>query len=127
MSWHATRKSPTGFLFLKYEDLLANPEQELARIANALHADGVPGKVARAVELSSAARMRSLEEKHSSEWRLTRATRQDIAFVRQAKSGGWRSELSTPLVRTIEQAWGATMKNLGYELLMDGNRDLGKS
>jgi hypothetical protein len=71
--------------------------------------------------------MRNLEEKHSSEWRLTRGTRQDIAFVRQAKSGGWRSELSAPLVRTIEQAWGATMKNLGYELLGDGNGDLGKS
>jgi hypothetical protein len=31
------------------------------------------------------------------------------------------------LVRTIEQAWGATMKNLGYELLVDGDGDLGKS
>ncbi|OLE14173.1 MAG: hypothetical protein AUG89_03140 [Acidobacteria bacterium 13_1_20CM_4_56_7] len=106
---------------------MANPEQELARIAGVLHADGVPGQVARAVELSSAARMRNLEEKHSSEWRLTRGTRQDIAFVRQAKSGGWRSELSAPLVRTIEQAWGATMKNLGYELLVDEMAISGKA
>jgi len=127
LSWHATRKSHAESLFLRYEDLLANPEQELARIACVLHADGVPGQVARAVELSSAARMRNLEEKHSSEWRLTRGTRQDIAFVRQAKSGGWRSELSAPLVRTIEQAWGATMKNLGYELLVDEMAISGKA
>jgi hypothetical protein len=31
------------------------------------------------------------------------------------------------LVNTIEQAWGATMKNLGYDLLVDGGRELVKS
>lgn len=126
LSWHATRNSRAGFLFLRYEDLLAHTEQELSRIAYALQTRDVSEKVARAVELSSAARMRNSEEKHSLDWRLTRGTRQDVAFVRQAKSGGWRSELSSPLVSTIERAWGATMKNLGYDLLMDGSRDLGK-
>ncbi|HXJ89403.1 MAG TPA: sulfotransferase domain-containing protein [Candidatus Binatia bacterium] len=127
LSWHATRKSHTGFLFLRYEDLLAHPEQELAAIANTLHAGVVSERVARAVELSSAARMRNLEEKHSSEWRLTRGTRQDVAFVRRAKSGAWQSELSPALVSTIERAWGTTMKNLGYDLLVDGDRELVKS
>ncbi|MGB0010786.1 MAG: hypothetical protein WBQ03_04220, partial [Candidatus Sulfotelmatobacter sp.] len=49
----------------------------------------------------------------------TKDTRQDIAFVREAKSGGWRNKLSPGAVRTIEQAWGTTMKELGYDLGMD--------
>jgi hypothetical protein len=115
LSWKATRKNKPGSLFLKYEDLLANPEKELTAIASALEIEAVSAKVALAVELSSAGRMQNLEKKHASEWKLTKSTRQDIPFVRQAKSGGWRSELSANSVRAIEQAWGTTMKELGYD------------
>lgn len=36
----------------------------------------------------------------------------DIPFVREARSGAWRDSLSTIAARTIEQAWGQTMKEL---------------
>jgi hypothetical protein len=36
--------------------------------------------------------------------------------VRAAKSGNWQNALSETSVRKIEQAWGATMQKLGYEL-----------
>jgi len=123
LSWHATRKNSSGVLFLKYEDVLADPLQGLAKIASTLQAETTPQMLARAVELSSATQMRGLEKKHSAEWKLTKDTREDIAFVREAKSGGWRTKLSTIAVRTIEQAWGATMKELGYDLVTDADVD----
>jgi hypothetical protein len=123
LSWHATRKDTRGFLFLRYEDLLADTARELTKIASALQLDPAREKLERVVELSSAAHMRNLEKKHSAEWKLTKNTRQDIPFIREANSGGWRNKLPAIAVRTIEQAWGSTMKELGYDLVMDADAD----
>jgi hypothetical protein len=60
--------------------------------------------------------MRSLEEKQSKEWGVTKESRQDIRFVRDAKVGGWQQKLSETSIAAIEEAWGATMEELGYEL-----------
>ena len=60
--------------------------------------------------------MRSLEQKQWKQWGTTKNTRQDIPFVREAKSGTWRGKLSAESVSKIEAAWGATMQELGYEL-----------
>jgi hypothetical protein len=43
--------------------------------------------------------------------------RQDIPFIRAAKSGGWQSALPPQVVAQIETAWGDTMERLGYELV----------
>ena len=32
-------------------------------------------------------------------------------------------KLSPRAIKTIEQAWGTTMKELGYDLVMDANAD----
>jgi hypothetical protein len=72
--------------------------------------------IEQAVSLSSAGKMRSLEQKQSKQWGVTKNSRQDIPFVRDAKSGGWRKKLSENSVAMIEQAWGTTIKRLGYQL-----------
>jgi len=118
-SWRATRQGKTGFLWIKYEEMLAQPEVELARIASGLGINATPEDVARAVQMSSAGRMQNLEKQQSADWKLTSTTRQDIPFVREAKAGGWKNKLSATAVRTIEQAWGRTMKELGYELVTE--------
>ena len=43
-------------------------------------------------------------------------TRQDKPFVRSAKAGGWKDELSEASIAEIESAWGGLMRELGYEL-----------
>jgi hypothetical protein len=43
--------------------------------------------------------------------------------VRAAKSDNWQSALSETSVHKIEQAWGATMQTLGYELTTSPKRD----
>jgi len=72
--------------------------------------------VARAVELSSAAQMRRLEDQQAQSWKLTKESRQDKPFVRAARSGTWRSELPSRSVQQIESEWGDLMRSLGYEL-----------
>jgi hypothetical protein len=125
LSWMRLRQGKPGFEFVRYEDLLANPEKELSRLAAAVGIEPTPERIARAVHLSSVSRMQSLEIKQSKDWVATKGTRQDIPFVREAKAGGWRGKLSTEAVAAIENAWGATMREFGYELVAD--RELAKS
>ncbi len=116
-SWLATRQGTDSFLLLRYEDMLEHTASELAKVASLLGIERSPGQIARAVELSSADRMRDLEKKQAGVWVNTKKTRKDIPFVRAAGSGGWRSSLSESQVAAIESAWGPLMEPLGYELV----------
>jgi hypothetical protein len=118
LSWVRLREGKPGFRLLRYEDLVADPAKELASLALFLGVDATPARVERAIRLSSVSHMQSLEKKQSKQWILTKDSRQDIPFVREAKAGAWRNKLSDTAVRTIEQAWGTTMKELGYELFV---------
>jgi Sulfotransferase domain len=89
-SWLAILGSRKKLLLLRYEDMLDDTERELARIAKFLGIEGTPDKLRRVVQLSSAARMRTLEKQQASQWILTRNTRQDIPFVRTAIGDCWK-------------------------------------
>ena len=116
LSWLRLRGSASNFKLIRYEDLVDDAGRELIKIAPLLGIEPTPERIERAVRLSSAREMQSLEQKESGKWGTTKDTRQDIPFVREAKSGGWRKKLPASAVKTIEQSWGATMKELGYEL-----------
>jgi len=124
LSWTRLRGGKPGFRLVRYEDLLADPARELHKLALLLGIEATPERIERAIRFSSASHMQSLEKEQSKEWITTKDTRQDIPFVREAKSGGWREKLSASAVRTIEQAWGVTMKELGYELT--ANKESGR-
>ncbi len=115
LSWTKMRGGSETFCFLRYEDMLRDPVAELKKMGPLLNLSPSPERLARAVELSSADRMRALEKTQTG-WVSTKGTRKDKPFVRAAKSGNWQSALSETSVRKIEQAWGATMQKLGYEL-----------
>ena len=123
LSWMRLRMGKAGFAFVRYEDLLADPAKELTHLAPILGIEATPQRVERAVQLSSARHMQSLERKQAKRWIATKDTRQDIPFVREAKAGGWRDRLSPAAVRAIEQGWGPTMKELGYGLVQDAAAD----
>jgi hypothetical protein len=114
-SWLAMKHN-RKFLLLRYEDMIEDPERELVRVADFLGLEVTPERLARAVRLSSADHMRELEKTQAAEWSLTKNTRPDIAFIRKAGAGGWRSELPPQNVAEVENAWGSLMRTLGYEL-----------
>ncbi len=115
-SWVYTRGNRKEFLLLRYEDMVKDTGSELLRIAAFLGIDADPDRLRQAVERSSADRMRELEKSEADRWIATKNRRQDIPFVRVAKSGGWRTSLPQSCVQQIETAWGDLMTSLGYEL-----------
>jgi hypothetical protein len=116
LSWLATRHNSPDFLLLRYEAMLAEPLQELGKVAPFLGIAATPETLATAVERSSADNMRKMEKTQGSEWVTTKGRREDIPFVGKAKQGGWQSLLPESSVEEIESAWGPLMKTLGYEL-----------
>ena len=115
-SWLSTRQGRDEFVILRYEDLIANAQGELVKVATLLGIEPSKERLARAVELSSADRMRKLESTQGDKWVQTRYTRQDKTFVRKAAPGDWRSVLAAQSVDEIEAAWGSIMTRLGYQL-----------
>lgn len=115
LSWLAMRAGSTNFLLVRYEDLVADGQRELQRVAAFLGIDFTEAFLTKAIELSSADQMRSLEKKESHRWRDTRPTRQDIPFVRKATSGGWKTACPGAAVLRIESAWWPLIRLLGYE------------
>jgi len=115
LSWLHMRSGRSNFHLIRYEDLLSDPVKQLRNVLPLLGIDVTDERIQQAVELSSASRMRSLEQTQWKRWGTTKDTRGDIPFVRAAKSGTWRDELSETSIRKIEDAWGATMQQLGYE------------
>lgn len=116
-SWIFTRGMRKEFLMLRYEDMMQDTTRELARIAAFLGIEPDPTRLQEAIRKSSAERMRELEKLESAKWVATKNRRNDIPFVRGAKSGGWRSSLPESCVHQIEAAWGDLMSTLGYELV----------
>jgi hypothetical protein len=116
-SWVFARGARPGFLLLRYEDMKAHTERELARIAEFFGINPTPQLLAASIERSSADRMRELEKTQGRDWVSTKDKRSDIPFIRTASSGGWREKLATDSVAEIEAAWGNVMSQLGYELV----------
>lgn len=116
LSWLRLRGNDPNYCLLRYEDLLADPAGELKKVVPMLGVQAAEERIQRAVELSSAKQMRSLEKSQSEQWVTTKDSRKDIPFVREAKAGGWRKQLPDESVRKIESAWGGLMQELGYLL-----------
>jgi hypothetical protein len=115
-SWVGPRYGNANFLLARYEDLLADPIAETAKIATFLGIDADHERLKSAVDRSSADRMRKLEKQDADKWTGTKNTRQEIPFVRAAKSGGWKESLPRRAVEEIEVAWYPLMNFLGYGL-----------
>ena len=116
-TWMAARNGRPTFLVLRYEDLIADTQTELATVARFLGVDASPADLSRAIENSSADRLRELEKKEGGVWVSTKNKRSDIPFIGNAAAGKWKSVLPDAAVEEIEAAWGNTMAQLGYVLV----------
>jgi hypothetical protein len=123
-TWVAARQGQPTFLLLRYEDLIAQTEVELARVAQFLNLIATRERIAVAVQNCSAERMREMEKTQSADWISTKNKRPDIPFVGTAIQGKWKSRLSPEAVLQIESAWGSLMVHLGYTLSAASSEDL---
>jgi hypothetical protein len=114
-SWLGTRMNQPGFLLVRYEDLLLDPPRELCRLASFLGIVASTETVSRAIEKSSANRLRQLEKVEHEAWVTTKGKRADVPFIAEAVAGVWKRKLPESSVTLIESAWGHLMDILGYE------------
>lgn len=122
-TWVAARNGRTTFLLLRYEDLIEHTEAELSKVARFFNVDADPEKLRKAIENSSAERLRALENKEGGAWVTTKNKRSDIPFIGTAVAGKWKSKLPLTAVSEIEAAWGPLMVSLGYELTQPAARE----
>lgn len=115
-SWVAARYASKGFLMLRYEDLVEDTTRELRRVVSFLGIEAKQADLARAADLSSAARMREMEKTEGESWVGTRGRRTDIPFVGTACSGSWKTDLPEPCALAIEEAWKPILQQLKYEV-----------
>jgi len=113
-SWLGAREKDHNFLFLRYEDVLRDTQTELHKIAQFMRIPVEDETVARAIKFSSPEYMRVRERMDGDDTELLRGTRQDIPFIRAAKSGGWGKELSLEAGQRIKDKFGWMMKKIGY-------------
>lgn len=118
-SWLAARFGDPRFLLLRYEDMLEDTHRELGKVAGFLGIAASEERIAEAVARSSAGRMRKLEQASGDHCALIKGTRQDLPFVRSAKSGNWKVDLPESCVAAMEREWGGWMRWLGYDLTLE--------
>lgn len=88
-------------ILIRYEELRAEPEEWLRRICALAGID--PQRVPEVVE------------RHRFE-QQPRAARGRRRFLRQARPGGWRENLSPAEQRAMQEAMGETLAEFGYEV-----------
>lgn len=106
LSWIRLRSGTPSFRLVRDEDLLAQPVRELASLAPFLRIEVTEEQIEHALELSSANDMRDLERQQWHKWNVTKGTRADILFVKEATHAGSRTRLSPLAIEIIEKAWG---------------------
>jgi hypothetical protein len=108
LATHAAEFTSRGLPPVRYEDLVADPAAEFARVLRRL---GLPVDAAR---VAAAVEANTLE-------RLRREGRQLDVYVppshfRRGGHGGYREELPPPVLRHIESEFGALLTRWGYAL-----------
>ncbi|MDQ1090752.1 aryl sulfotransferase [Xanthomonas sacchari] len=107
-SW--LQRAPGPLLLLRYEDLLAQPLQEAARLAAFLGLPTASPHLARAV---AACRFEALRETEAREGFIERR-RGQARFFRRGQAGTWRETLDTTQAERLRAAHGVVMAWLGY-------------
>jgi hypothetical protein len=113
-SWLDGKDSDLGFLLFRYEDLLSDPLKSLRQISDLLQLTVPDAAAERAIQLSSANRMRELERVQGRRWRNLRGTRKDKPFIGPATAGRGAKKLPSAARARIEEAWAPLMGQLGY-------------
>jgi aryl sulfotransferase len=96
----------------RYEDLVADPAEYFEAALVFAGRAASPAEIERAVRHASFAELQRQENAQGFAERMSRSA----PFFRTGRVGGWRDALLPEQVARIEQAHGAMMRRLGYEV-----------
>lgn len=103
----------TDILLIKYEDLLSDATQRLARICTFLCLEQSDSAISAAVESCSIDKLRSKEQRERSRWQEMRKADISASFFREGGSGS-RGTLDNRSLDKICSEWNDEMKKFGY-------------
>lgn len=105
------RVRPAQICFVKYEDLLSKPIEEVRTLALFLNLVRSPDEIASAVKRNSFRSLQAKERLYGSE------TGTSGDFFRKGTAGQWRHDLSRVMIEELTERWRPLLECLGYELL----------
>ena len=114
VSWKAF---PIDKLFLRYEDLVKDPEKEFTKVIQYLNKickiEFNKKKILQSIEATNFENLQKLEEKNSFDEnpKMTK----DQKFFRKGTTNQWRELLSSDLINKIQNEFGQIMKENGYK------------
>jgi hypothetical protein len=108
LSW--TRKPHRSILVLRYEDMLASPQQEFTRLVRHLRLDAGAEQIAQAIELASFARLQAQESSQGFLERHHAGQR----FFREGRAGQWKEALTREQIKRIVAAHHEQMARFDY-------------
>ena len=109
--WSWTRNQHRALHVMRYEDMLADPQQTFAALARHLQLDASRRQLAKAIERSSFARLQAQENEKGFRERPPQADRN---FFREGRAGQWKETLTPAQVDRIVQDHGEQMQRFGY-------------
>ena len=92
-TWMSARRNSPTFLLVRYEDLREDTLRELRRMALFLGLSADISSLTRAVEMSTAERLRQLEKVEHERWLGTKGKRTEHPFMADATAGGWNQRI----------------------------------
>lgn len=110
-------ENKTSITFVKYEDVLSNPQKAILKILNYLHIDYEDQNVNDAIEKYDFRNMAKIERNTHDVNYLD--TSKEIRFIRQGTRGQWKSFLHDRHVNILKEKYGDLLIELGYETSCD--------
>jgi sulfotransferase family protein len=112
--WLDAREGDHDFVLLRYEDMLAGAEEALDASLRLVGADVDGATRAQAVAWSRADELRRLERETATALPTFRGSRLEDPFIRTARAGAAKEELSPELRARIAEAWPEAAARVGY-------------
>lgn len=109
--WSWTRNPHRALHVVRYEDLLVDPQQAFAAMARHLLLDSTRRRLAKAIELSSFARLQAQEREKGFRERPASA---DQNFFREGRAGQWKDVLTAAQIDRVVRDHGEEMRRFGY-------------
>jgi hypothetical protein len=107
-SW--TGKANPSLFVMRYEDMLEHPLEVFGELAGWLQLPSEPGRLRKAVELSSFDQLRQQEQAKGFKEKPKSAE----TFFREGKAGQWRQQLTRNQIRRIMTDHTEQMRRFGY-------------
>ena len=98
-------------LVLRYEDLLATPEEGFGAVVRFLNLPDEPARLAKAIRFSAFDELAGQEQTDTFDEQPQGA---DVAFFRTGKAGVWRAALNPEQVARVVAAHRTVMERFGY-------------